>query len=158
MKFPEFPPVTRPLVWDHPISGRRLLNLSPLHAVGIVGMEEKESDALVAELVAHVTRQAFSFVHHWQVDDMVLWDNWRTLHSTLGYPLGQKRVVPSMVKCRSARSCRPPETAGWMVSARRWPPAQPNSSRLPQESKADCSSPSRVRRMLATCRRFSSGI
>lgn len=92
-KFPDFPPVAHPLVWRHPVSGKRALNLSPLHLVRVVGMDERDSDALLQELVAHVTRRSFSYVHHWEVNDMVLWDNWRTLHSALGYPLGESRLV-----------------------------------------------------------------
>lgn len=92
-KFPAFPPVAHPLVWPHPVSGVPALNLSPLHLVRVVGMDDAEGDALLQELVAHVTHQDFSYVHHWEVNDMVLWDNWRTLHSALGYPLGDSRLV-----------------------------------------------------------------
>lgn len=91
--FPAFPPVAQPLVWRHPVSGRKVLNLSPLHLERVLGMDDKESDELLTELVAHVTHQQFSYVHEWDVDDMVLWDNWRTLHSPLGYPLGDRRLV-----------------------------------------------------------------
>src|SRR5690606_22501155 len=43
VNFPEFPPVAQPLVWRHPISGRKSLNLSPLHLHRVVGMPEAES-------------------------------------------------------------------------------------------------------------------
>lgn len=91
--FPRFPAVAHPLVWRHPISGRLALNVSPLHLQRIVGMSDSESDALLEQLVEHVTHQDFSYVHRWEPGDVVLWDNWRTLHSALGFPLGQKRVV-----------------------------------------------------------------
>jgi taurine dioxygenase len=91
--FPAFSAVAHPLVRQHPVSGRPVLNLSPLHLTRIVGMEDRQSDELLQELVAHVTGQRFSYVHEWQLDDMVLWDNWRTLHSALGYPLGERRLV-----------------------------------------------------------------
>ena len=92
-KFPAFPPLAHPLVWQHPVSGKRSLNLSRLHLVRVVGMHEQESDALLQELVAHITGQRFSYVHQWEVNDLVFWDNWRTLHSVLGYPLGESRLV-----------------------------------------------------------------
>ncbi len=91
--FPEFPPVAQPMVWRHPVSGRKSLNISPLHLEAVVGMEEPDSHELLTNLVDHVTSRDFSYVHQWQPNDMVLWDNWRTLHSALGYPVGERRVV-----------------------------------------------------------------
>ncbi|WAG81019.1 TauD/TfdA family dioxygenase [Metapseudomonas furukawaii] len=91
--FPAFPPVANPLVWRHPVSGRKVLKLSPLHLQRVVNMDASESHALLEELVTHVTSRTFCYVHHWEPDDMVLWDNWRTLHSALGYPLGDRRLV-----------------------------------------------------------------
>src|SRR5690554_1515352 len=91
--FPSFPPVIHPLVWRHPVNGRKILNLSPLHLERITDMDESESTCLLDTLVAHVTNRQFSYIHAWQPDDMVLWDNWRTLHSALGYPLGDRRLV-----------------------------------------------------------------
>lgn len=91
--FPQFPPVVHPLVRHHPVSGRKILNLSPLHLVRVVGIPQHESDALLLELTNHVTNRQFCYIHSWEPNDMVLWDNWRTLHSALGYPLGDSRLV-----------------------------------------------------------------
>lgn len=90
--FDNFPPVAHPAVVPHPISGKKSLNVSPLHLVRVVDMPEDESDALLKELVAHVTQQQFSYVHDWQPNDMVLWDNWRTLHKALGYSSKARRL------------------------------------------------------------------
>src|SRR5690554_2157202 len=79
--------------YSHPVNGRKILNLSPLHLERITDMDESESTCLLDTLVAHVTNRQFSYIHAWQPDDMVLWDNWRTLHSALGYPLGDRRLV-----------------------------------------------------------------
>lgn len=84
--FDDFPAVAHPIVYVHPVSGKKSLNISPLHLVRIVDMDEEESDALLKQLVAHVTSQKFSYIHQWQPNDMVLWDNLRTLHKALGYP------------------------------------------------------------------------
>ncbi len=93
VEYPEFPDVAHPLVWTHPESGRRALMLSPVQLVDMVGMERSEGDALLEELVAHVTDGRFSYVHDWQEGDMVLWDNWRTMHSAFGTPPDCHRVV-----------------------------------------------------------------
>jgi alpha-ketoglutarate-dependent taurine dioxygenase len=91
--FPEFPDVAHPLVWTHPESGRKALNLSPLHLRKILDMDAQEGDALLTELVEHTLNPRFRYVHHWKVNDMMLWDNWRTMHSTSGHPPKTDRLV-----------------------------------------------------------------
>jgi taurine dioxygenase len=91
--FGKFPPVAHSLVWVHPESGRRSLVVSPIHLIEVVGLPRAEGDALLEALVEHATSGRFTYVHDWQVGDMVLWDNWRTLHTALGTPLGMHRVV-----------------------------------------------------------------
>jgi taurine dioxygenase len=84
--FPEFSPVAHPLVWTHPESGRKSLNISPVQLVDVVDMDREEGDALLEELVAHTTDGRFTYVHDWELDDIVLWDNWRTMHKAFGTP------------------------------------------------------------------------
>lgn len=91
--YPHFPPVANPLVWNHPATGRRVLNLSLLNIDGVLGLARADGDALIEELVAHIADPAFSYVHQWQENDMVLWDNRRMMHCTLGHPVDQVRVV-----------------------------------------------------------------
>lgn len=93
MVFPEFADVAHPLVWTHPESGRKALNVSPLHLRNIIDMDEVEGDALLTQLVAHTQEPRFRYVHDWQVNDMVLWDNWRTQHSAFGHPPEMDRLV-----------------------------------------------------------------
>jgi taurine dioxygenase len=93
MEFPNFPPVAHPLVWTHPVSGRKSLMVGPIHLVEVVGMDRSEGDPLLEELVAHSTDGRFTYFHDWQVDDMVLWDNWRTLHMASGIPPECEREV-----------------------------------------------------------------
>lgn len=92
-EYPEFAPVAHPLVITHAESGRKALNVSPVQLVCMVDMAAEEGDALLEELVAHATCGRFSYVHDWEVDDMVLWDNWRTLHTAFGVPPECEREV-----------------------------------------------------------------
>ena len=92
-EYPFFPPVANPLVWHHPETGRAILNLSSLNVEGVLGLPLEEGNALIEELLAHLANPAFSYIHEWQENDMVLWDNRRTLHFALGHPLDQVRVV-----------------------------------------------------------------
>lgn len=93
IEFPDLPDVIHPLVLTHPETGRRSLNVSPLNLRYIVGMPLEEGDALVQELVAQATSPQFTYLHHWQPNDMIVWDNRRTMHSTEGHPPDQIRTV-----------------------------------------------------------------
>jgi taurine dioxygenase len=92
-KFEDFPPVAHPLVWVHPESGRKALMVGPLHLIEMVGMSREEGDPLLEELVAHTTDGRFTYIHDWELDDMVLWDNWRTNHMAFGISPDYDRTV-----------------------------------------------------------------
>lgn len=91
--YPHFPPVAHPLVWTHPDTGRKVLNVSTLNIRGILGMEQQESDALIAQLIAHALQPRFQYIHAWENDDIMLWDNRRTMHCAFGHPVDQVRIV-----------------------------------------------------------------
>ena len=93
----EAPPVEHPLVRTHPDTGRKVLYLSS-HIDYIVGMQEAESDALLAELVAHATRAPRTLRHRWTSGDVVMWDNRCTMHRATAYDLsGERRIVQRTV-------------------------------------------------------------
>jgi taurine dioxygenase len=83
-KVDTFPRVVHPLVFVQEETGRKVLNLSPWFAQGIEGMENDEGDQLLHHLAEHAVDTRRAYVHHWHDDDMVLWDNWRMLHSASG--------------------------------------------------------------------------
>lgn len=97
--YPDFPDIAHPLVWTHPESGKKSLAVSPLHLRGMLNkgdgeiQHSDEADALLHKLVNHATSGAYSYVHQWEPNDMVLWDNWRTMHCALGHPPELKRMV-----------------------------------------------------------------
>ena len=89
----EYPPVVFPAVVRHPESGRRMLHISPLFARHILGMEGPEGDALLGRLIDHITDEALAYYHDWKNDELVLWDNFRTIHSAEGVPQGESREM-----------------------------------------------------------------
>jgi taurine dioxygenase len=91
--YPEFPDVAHPLVWTHPLSGRKSLSLSTVHLVDMVGMEREEGDPILKALVDHTLESRFRYTHDWEEGDVVLWDNLRTMHTAMGSPPGYDRVV-----------------------------------------------------------------
>lgn len=90
---PSFPPVAHPLVWTHPETDRRILNISTLNIQSVLGLPEAESDALIEALVEHTLQPQFQYIHEWQNNDIVAWDNRRTMHMAFGHPVGETRVV-----------------------------------------------------------------
>lgn len=89
----EFAPVVHPLVITQQETGRRVLKLSPMHSRYVLGMERAESDALLSDLAAHLVDNDHAYWHDWQAGDMVVWDNWRVIHSAEGVPPPVKRVA-----------------------------------------------------------------
>ncbi|MET0180366.1 MAG: TauD/TfdA family dioxygenase [Novosphingobium sp.] len=89
----EFPVVSHPAMFVHPESGRKTLNIGPLHAIGIEGRENAEGDVLLRELIAASVELGERYYHCWRRDDVVVWDNWRFLHSAEGTPTDVNRVL-----------------------------------------------------------------
>lgn len=87
----DFPPAVHPLVYPQAETGRRVLNFSPAYAIGVQGMATRESDALLDALTRHCLTPGQAYYHAWQVDDLVVWDNWRTLHCAEGAPAEHAR-------------------------------------------------------------------
>ncbi|MCT2399932.1 TauD/TfdA dioxygenase family protein [Novosphingobium mangrovi (ex Huang et al. 2023)] len=85
------PDKTHSLVWPHK-SGRKSLVIG-CHASHVVGMDRKESDALLAELLDWVTQPQFTYWHQWKPGDLLIWDNTGVLHRARPYPLDSGRVM-----------------------------------------------------------------
>jgi len=79
-----FTPVLRPLVRRIPESGRDSLYIAS-HIGRIGGMADAETNALLAELIAHATQRQFIYTHRWRVGDLVMWDNRCTMHRGTDY-------------------------------------------------------------------------
>ena len=88
-----FGPVLHPMVYSQPETGRKVLNVSPWFATGIQGMETPEGDALLETVIRHCVREDRAYFHAWRDGDMVLWDNWRTLHCAAGVPVDTTRLM-----------------------------------------------------------------
>ncbi|MGE3862089.1 MAG: TauD/TfdA dioxygenase family protein [Burkholderiaceae bacterium] len=66
--------VTHPVVGLHPNTGRKFLYVNRGHTVRIAGMDEQESEELLEYLYNHIEQQP-TYVHRWQVGDLLIWDN-----------------------------------------------------------------------------------
>ena len=88
-----FPDVIHPLVYVHPENNLPVLNISPSSAKEIVGLPADEARELLDYLIAHACREEEAYVHQWQADDVVLWDNWRTMHRAYGHLKRHPRLM-----------------------------------------------------------------
>jgi len=87
------PDVTHPLVHTHPVSGRKALYFDPSTTCGIQGMSPADGAALLAELSVFCTQERFVYHHHWQVGDVVMWDNGFLLHRRDDFDPSQRRLL-----------------------------------------------------------------
>lgn len=79
------------LVWTHK-SGRKSLVIG-CHASHLVGVDLEEGRALIRELIEWTTQPRFVYRHHWDVGDLLIWDNTGVLHRAEPYPLESGRVM-----------------------------------------------------------------
>jgi taurine dioxygenase len=97
MNFDRFPDMSFPMVYDHPHTGVKVLNVPPLWSAGVVEMPGAEGEALVEELKRHIMQPKFQYWHTYRLGDAVIWDNWRSCHAASGTPGRYVRTLWSIV-------------------------------------------------------------
>ena len=94
-----------PVIRTHPETGRKSLYFDPGKICYLVGVEEKESDALFAELKERMITPDAEYHHVWRKGDIVIWDN---RFVPQGGPRLPARGRPSIGGCRSTISASRP--------------------------------------------------
>ncbi len=90
----EYPEKARPAVTHHPVTGRPILFVNPLHTHGFEGMPREEAWRLIEALAAHATQERFVYYHSWQVGDVLMWDERATMHRGAGdYRPEERRIM-----------------------------------------------------------------
>jgi len=86
--------VFHPVVRTHPVTGRKGIYVNPGHTRYIAGLPKEESDALLALLYKQVQQPDLIYRHHWQVGDVIMWDNCTVQHNAVpDYALPQRRLI-----------------------------------------------------------------
>jgi taurine dioxygenase len=84
----------RPAVITHPVTGRPILFVNPIHVHGFLGMEREEAWRLIEELAEHATQLRFTYYHRWRVGDLLIWDERATMHRGAGdYHPEERRIM-----------------------------------------------------------------
>ena len=75
-----WPPVEHPVVRTHPVTRRKALFVNANSTTRIVGLAERENDALLPFLIDHVRSPEFQCRFRWEPNSIAFWDNRPTQH------------------------------------------------------------------------------
>jgi len=83
----------QPIFVTHPATGRKALYISRLMSARIEGLARAESDAALEQLFEISEDPAIIYEHEWRLGDLVIWDNWCSIHARKDFPREQPRLM-----------------------------------------------------------------
>jgi taurine dioxygenase len=84
---------SQPIFITHPATDRKALYVSRLMSAQIEGLSRDESDAALDELFAIAEDSAIVYEHQWRLGDLVIWDNWCSIHARKDFPREEPRLM-----------------------------------------------------------------
>ena len=91
--FSSVPHHIHPVVIRHPSTGRPALYVNRLMTVRILGLPIEESDALLARLFDAGEDRNNVYEHVWRPVDLVMWDNFASMHARTDFPPTERRLM-----------------------------------------------------------------
>lgn len=89
----QYTEVPWPAVVPHPVTGRPILFVNPMHTHGFTGMPRDQAWPLIEELGVHATQDRFVYYHRWRGGDLLMWDERATMHRGAGDSRPDERRV-----------------------------------------------------------------
>jgi taurine dioxygenase len=89
----EAPGARHPLAIRHPATGRPCLFLGRRRNACIVGLPLADSELLLDRLWAHATQDKYATAHVWSAGDVLMWDNFATLHRRDAFDVNSRRIL-----------------------------------------------------------------
>lgn len=83
----------QPIIVTHPRTGRKALYISRLMSARIEGLEPAESEAILEELFDRSEDPEIVLEHEWKVGDLVMWDNYASIHMRKDFPREERRLM-----------------------------------------------------------------
>ncbi len=83
----------QPIVITHPATGKKALYVSRLMSARIEGFSPEDSEAALAQLFDIAEDPAIVYEHEWRLGDLVVWDNWCSIHARKDFPREEKRLM-----------------------------------------------------------------
>jgi taurine dioxygenase len=87
------PSFAHPVIGRHPRTGEDVVFANRMHSDRILDVSEAESESLLADLFAVLYDPANVMEHHWNVGDLVLWDNVALHHGRPDFPADEARTL-----------------------------------------------------------------
>ena len=82
-----------PVIIEQPESGERTLYLGRRRNAYIPGLALQESESLLNAIWGYATDPRVTMRHQWRLGDVVLWNNFTTMHRRDGFPPDQFRTL-----------------------------------------------------------------
>lgn len=82
-----------PVIRTHPATGRKALYVNRLMTHRILELESDESARTLEYLFDHAERGDWIYAHHWQVGDLLMWDNRCTTHARTDFDASERRLM-----------------------------------------------------------------
>ena len=79
----QWPPVEHPVARTHPVSGKKSLYVNRNSTTHLVGLSERENEALLPMLTDHIRSPEFQCRFSWDTHSVVFWDNRSVQHSAV---------------------------------------------------------------------------
>lgn len=89
---PYNPRAVHQAIMPHPRSGEPILYVCQQQIDKIFGLEEEESEKLLAELFTYLYAPENIYHHHWRNGDLLIWDNIALQHGRLQAPSGPRTL------------------------------------------------------------------
>jgi len=83
----------QPIFITHPATGRKALYISRLMSARILGLSRDESETALEQLFEISEDPAIVYEHVWKLGDLVIWDNWCSIHARKDFPREQPRLM-----------------------------------------------------------------
>jgi taurine dioxygenase len=87
------PGTSHPVVIEQPETRERTLYLGRRRNAYIPGLSLGDSEALLDEIWGYATAPQVTMRHQWQLGDVVLWNNFTTMHRRDAFPADQFRTL-----------------------------------------------------------------
>ena len=87
------PSALHPVVRTIPETGRKALFVARLMTDKILDLPDVESRRLLNVIADHCEQPRFAYEHHWQVGDILMWDNRCATHARKDFDASQRRLM-----------------------------------------------------------------
>ncbi len=83
----------QPIFVTHPATGRKALYISRLMSARIEGLAPDENEEILNQLFDISEDPSVVFEHEWKLGDMVMWDNYASIHMRKDFPRDEPRLM-----------------------------------------------------------------